>query len=48
MFAGALESADPVTVSTDRQRGATGLDAADVRALQPAPVAMIGNAAGTW
>jgi len=33
-------------ITTDRERGANGLDAADPPALQLAPVAMIGDAAG--
>jgi len=33
-------------ITTDRERGATGLDAADPPAMQLAPVAMIGDAAG--
>jgi len=37
---------DLVTVTTDRERGATGRDAADPPAMQLAHVAMIGDAAG--
>jgi len=35
-----------VTITTDRERGATGRDAADPPAMQLAHVAMIGDAAG--
>jgi hypothetical protein len=41
-----LRGRDLVTVTTDRERGATGRDAADPPAMQLAHVAMIGDAAG--